>query len=226
MKIFIPRDPKDRFSPEYKEEITTLVKRRWTYRLMFFALGIILIAGGYVYNSQVRHPANETDALTTLVLYYNPTLDPVIARTIVVTVKEASNYHHIDPVLYLAVLKAESNFEPRARNKITDAQGLGQWLVNPKKLEELGAKPYQVIHVKDNIWYCAGVLSTGFGKNRGVLKALYHYNGVISNVKDGNKYVAIVLSTYFDMEEKKHTIKPPSKKKIDKKNGNKKHKKS
>lgn len=104
------------------------------------------------------------------------------------TIEKYAREHNLDPLFLAAIIKNESNFDPRARSK-KGARGLmqimpetGTWIANQTGIESF--HPDQLYDVETNIrlgaWYVANLLEEFDGN---ILPMLAAYNGGRGNVR-------------------------------------------
>lgn len=116
------------------------------------------------------------------------------ALAITADVWEVSTRKNIDPLTILAIIGAESGFNPLAESGV-GAQGLGQVLgkYHPEKIARVRAKDGHILSVKDNIEELTNVYADCLKRFNGdEVKALQYYNGSLND--KSRKYSNRVLS--------------------------------
>ena len=121
---------------------------------------------------------------------YGGRLTTEAARKIVLTTMAASHAAGLDPILILALIKIESNFDPKA---VSSAGAIGLTQITPFWHADKGVTAKSALNPEFNINAGVKILVEYLGWHKGDLrKALLQYNGSL-NIK-GAKYADNVLS--------------------------------
>lgn len=123
-------------------------------------------------------------SLTDYISQYNPQDAPTIASAI----QKAAAVNRIDPLLLAALIKTESNFNPKA---ISSAGAIGLTQLMPGTARELGVNPYSI---EENI--AGGARYYRERIDEYSHKGLYKYNYALSAYNAGSGNVGNEIPSY------------------------------
>ena len=135
---------------------------------------------------------------------------PAMIEQIVTETHTESKAKDIDPLLFLAVISVESNFDPQARSH-AGAIGLVQFIPrwHPEKVGRVTKSGAKITDIRPNIQIGVQILDEYRKIHKGNLqRALLSYNG---SLKDPNgRYAKKVLAEKVKLEQVFNTPLPPS----------------
>jgi len=123
------------------------------------------------------------------IMYINPKVEPVLAHRIGRVVAYTSDGYGIDPLLIVALMRIESNFNPKAKSHV-GAMGLLQ--VMPSWCKKFGIKQKDLWDIETNIETGIGILDINLHScGEDIECALNKYNGCYPSKKFSNKVLAV-----------------------------------
>lgn len=136
--------------------------------------------------------ARSKDDIRNYILTYYKTVAPTIAEEIATKILEKSDQHNVPFVALVAMVEAESHFNPFSISPLKSDPGRGLLQVRFKRwADKLGLKDkFQLHDIETGIDSGAQILKELLDKNEGDMKkALWQYVGVSENVDVGNRYI-------------------------------------
>ena len=131
------------------------------------------------------HTAHSQQVLAIVKIQNRYRIPPSRVQAIVSTTHQVANEHHLDPVLLLSIMAAESSFDTKATSA-HGAVGLMQALpqAHQDKITKLGLQNSQLHQISPNIRLGALIFKDCLQKSHGnIQSALQRYNGSIHDHK-------------------------------------------